>query len=331
MTRPGHGPTHGGRHVPRQPRLPQIDADLFLTDGGIETTLIFDDGFELPDFAAFTLLDQPAGRAALVRYFERYAAIARRDGVGIVLETPTWRASADWGARLGYRSDDLARVNRDAVDLLRDIRERYATAASPVVISGCIGPRGDGYQPEALMSVDEARTYHALQARVFAEAGVDVVTAITMTHSAEAIGVVEAARAVDLPVVISFTVETDGTLPSGEPLGEAIEAVDRATGAYAAYFMINCAHPTHFAAVLAGGEPWTARLRGMRANASRRSHAELDEAEELDRGDAAELADLYHQLRERHPHLTVLGGCCGTDDHHIAAISAACAVPVRAR
>jgi homocysteine S-methyltransferase len=304
--------------------LPQLDADIFLTDGGLETTLIFDDGFELPDFAAFTLVDDPAGRTALVRYLERYAEIAVRDGVGIVLETPTWRASADWAARQGIADAELARLNRDAVALVADVGRRFATSSTPIVVSGCIGPRGDGYVVDDLMSAEEACKYHALQAQAFADAGADLVTAITMTYAAESVGVVEAARAAGLPAVISFTVETDGVLPSGEPLGEAIEAVDAATDGYAAYFMVNCAHPDHLAPALDRSAAWTSRIGGLRANASRRSHAELDEAEELDRGDPAELGDLYRQLRDVHPQIKVLGGCCGTDHNHVAAISTAC-------
>jgi S-methylmethionine-dependent homocysteine/selenocysteine methylase len=304
--------------------LPQLNADVFLTDGGIETTLIFDDGLDLPDFAAFVLLDDPAGRAALERYFERYATIAVRDRIGIVLESATWRANPDWGARRGYDLDRLRAANRDAIDLLFDTRRRFESPATPVVVSGCIGPRGDGYQPEALMSPDEAAAYHSFQASVFADSGADLVTAITMNYPAEAIGVVAAAEAAGLPAVISFTVETDGTLPTGQPLGEAIATVDAATGAYASYFMVNCAHPTHFAHVLDPEAPWVGRLRGIRANASKMSHAELDEAEELDGGDPAELAKDYRALREALPHLTVLGGCCGTNHHHISAISAEC-------
>jgi S-methylmethionine-dependent homocysteine/selenocysteine methylase len=306
-------------------QLPQLSADVFLTDGGIETTLIFDDGFELPDFAAFTLLDERRGRDGLRRYFESYAAVAARHEVGIVLETATWRASTDWGARLGYDVDAVIEVNRAAVDLLVDVRHRYETTDSPVVISGCIGPRGDGYRPDTRMPVDEARNYHALQARTFAATEADLVTAITMTYTEEAIGVTEAARAAGMPVVISFTVETDGALPTGQPLGEAIEAVDAATDSYPAYYMVNCAHPTHFAGVLDSEARWLARLGGVRANASKLSHAELDEAETLDAGDAAELAAQYAELRRQLPSLKVLGGCCGTNHHHIDAISTACA------
>jgi S-methylmethionine-dependent homocysteine/selenocysteine methylase len=310
--------------------LPQLDAPTFLTDGGIETTLIFHDGFELPDFAAFALLADPAGRAALHRYFDSYAAVATRDGVGIVLETPTWRASADWGARAGYGVEDLEAINHDAVDLLVEVRARHETPSTPIVISGCVGPRGDGYQVDATMTAQEARNYHALQARAFAASEADLVTAITMTYVEEAIGVTEASRSAGMPVVISFTVETDGRLPSGQPLGEAIEAVDAATGAYPAYYMVNCAHPTHFASVFDDSPAWTARIGGVRANASKLSHAELDEAEALDAGDPAELAEQYAELRAALPGLRVLGGCCGTDHSHIDAISQRCRLPVPA-
>jgi S-methylmethionine-dependent homocysteine/selenocysteine methylase len=301
--------------------LPQLDADVFLADGGIETTLIFDDGLDLPDFAAFVLLDDPSGREALVRYFESYAAIARRDRVGLVLETPTWRANPDWAARQGYSIDDLDRIDRESVELLMDVRREYETPDTAIVISGCVGPRGDGYRPDEIMTAAEARTYHACQIRAFASSDADLVTAITMTYPAEAIGVTEAARAAEMPAVISFTVETDGRLPTGESLADAIETVDRATDAYPTYYMVNCAHPSHFVDILDSDQPWTARLRGVRANASRLSHAELDEAEELDSGDPAELASAYQTLRRTLPGLTVLGGCCGTNDRHIAAIS----------
>jgi S-methylmethionine-dependent homocysteine/selenocysteine methylase len=306
-------------------QLPQLESDRFLTDGGIETTLIFGDGIDLPDFAAFVLLDDLAGRAALVRYFDAYSAIAVRDGLGIVLETPTWRANPDWAIRQGYSVEAMVAVNRVAVSLLEATRTRHETPRTPVVISGCVGPRGDGYQVDVVMSSDEARAYHATQVRAFAETEADLVTAITMTYSAEAIGIADAARAASMPVVLSFTVETDGSLPSGETLRDAIDAVETATGGYPAYYMINCAHPTHFEGVLDPADPFVRRVRGIRANASRLSHAELDEAETLDEGDPAELAADYRRLRASHAQLTVLGGCCGTNHHHIDAISRATA------
>jgi S-methylmethionine-dependent homocysteine/selenocysteine methylase len=303
--------------------LPQLRGGLFLTDGGIETTLIFHDGLELPHFAAFHLLQDEAGTAALRRYFARYAEIARAKGTGFILESPTWRASADWGEKLGYSAGALAVANAKSIALMQELRAEFQGERMPIVVSGCVGPRGDGYDPGAAMSADEAQDYHARQIGVFAESEADMVTAITMTNASEAIGVARAAETVGMPVAISFTLETDGRLPTGQGLGGAIAEVDGATRGAPAYYMINCAHPTHFAATLAGGAPWLDRIRGLRANASKRSHAELNEAPDLDPGDPAELGREHAVLVARRPRINVLGGCCGTDHRHDERICAA--------
>lgn len=297
-------------------------ATLVVADGGLETTLVFDYGVELTDFAAFPLLDTPEGRAHLRRYYEPYLQIAARAGLPMLLDTPTWRANLDWGARLGYDPDDLTLANQRAVGFVRAV----AAASHPqlaVAINGVIGPRGDGYRAETTMTTSEATRYHAHQAQAFAAAGVDTITAVTMTTVQEAGGVALAAREVGLPAVISFTVEIDGRLPSGQSLADAITGVDDATGGWPAFFMINCAHPTHFEAIL-NEEPWTRRLGGLRANASACSHSELDAAEILDSGNPATLASDYRRLRDRLPKLRLVGGCCGTDHRHVACISASC-------
>ena len=299
--------------------LPQLQTvSPFLTDGGLETTLVFLDGIDLVDFAAFPLLETEAGRAVLRRYFEPYLHLATHAGGGIVLDTPTWRANLDWGARLGYDPARLAAVNHRAVDFVTALAgEQPAVTA---VINGVIGPRGDGYVVDSTMTAAEAAAYHSLQARSFAEAGADMVSAITMTYPEEAVGIARAAAAVSLPAVISFTVETDGRLPCGIAIGDAIDQVDQATGGGPAYYMLNCAHPTHFLDQLDSSATWAARIKGVRANASRLSHAELDVATELDRGDIPALAQLYRDLGDMID-LRVVGGCCGTDHEHITAIA----------
>jgi homocysteine S-methyltransferase len=294
---------------------------LILTDGGLETTLVFHEGLELPHFAAFPLLDDADGRAVLRRYFEGYLAIAREHGTGFQLDTPTWRANADWGARLGYDAAALDRVNRDAVAFARELAAGAGDV--DVRVNGVIGPRGDGYVVGERMDPDAAQAYHREQVASLAGAGADVVSAITMTYPDEAIGIARAAGDADVPAIVSFTVETDGRLPDGATLRDAVEAVDAATGARTEAYMINCAHPAHFADALAGDEQWRRRVRGLRANASRMSHAELDAAEELDAGDPGDLAERYVALRERLPELAILGGCCGTDGRHVAAIASA--------
>jgi homocysteine S-methyltransferase len=305
--------------------LPQLADRLFLTDGGLETTLIFHDGLELPDFSAFHLLGIPGGESALQGYYRRYGEIAARFGTGLILESPTWRANPDWGARLGYTPDALAEANRRALRLLEPIRDEYEGRGVPVVLSGCVGPRGDGYVPTSAMSAREAAAYHRPQIDALAEAGADMVCALTMNYADEAAGVALAAREAGLPVAISFTVETDGALATGQSLGEAVAQVDGGTGGYPVYYMVNCAHPSHVERGLAPEAPWAARLRGLRANASRMSHAELNDAPTLDDGDPAEFGREHAALVARLPWLTVLGGCCGTDHRHVEQIASACA------
>ncbi len=300
--------------------LPQLGGELFLTDGGIETVLVFHEGLDLPEFAAFDLLKDEEGTERLRSYYVPYVALARERGLGFVLESPTWRANPRWAERIGYDLEQLDGLNRKAIALLEEIRDEQEAGGPPIVISGCVGPHDDGYSPAELLSAEAAQDYHSTQIGTFADTAADMVTAITMTYADEAIGVARAAAEAGLPAAISFTVETDGRLPSGQPLGEAIEEVDRETGGSPSYYMINCAHPTHFAEVVEGGDGWRERVRGLRANASTCSHAELDEAEELDEGDPADLGERYARLRQGLPRLNVLGGCCGTDHRHVAEI-----------
>lgn len=307
--------------------LPQLGDTLFLTDGGIETTLMFHDGFELPEFAVFDILKTHRGTDALRRYFRSYASLARDHGLGFVLESATWRASPDWGQRIGYDLQALTEMNQRALALLEEIRLEFEAEDAPMVISGCVGPRGDGYRADSRMDAGEAEDYHSFQARIFADAEADMVCAITMTYTDEAVGVARAARSVGLPVALSFTTETEGHLPSGESLEEAIRIVDDATDGYPAYYMINCAHTSHFEDRLFEGTEWSERIRGLRTNASRLSHAELDEALELDEGDPADFGRQHRRLVQAFPHLTVVGGCCGTDLRHVREV-ARCLAPV---
>ncbi|PWK70797.1 homocysteine S-methyltransferase family protein [Aminobacter sp. AP02] len=303
--------------------LPQMNGGLFLSDGGMETTLIFHDGVELPHFASFVLLDTAEGRQRLKGYYERYLDIARRRRTGFVLDSATWRANPDWGKKLGYDSEALEAVNTSSIRLLEELRDIWETPETPLVVSGAIGPRGDGYKA-GNMNAAAYEAYHAAQIATFEEAGADMVAAYTMNNIDEAIGIVRAAKTLGMPCMISFTVETDGRLVTGRTLQEAIETTDSETGAYPLYYMINCAHPSHFASALAAGEPWLERVRGVKANASTKSHAELDNSETLDAGDPADLGRHYSALTASFPTMRILGGCCGTDHRHVAAICEAC-------
>jgi homocysteine S-methyltransferase len=288
------------------------------------TALVFVDGIDLPCFASFPLISSDVGRRRLRDYFGQHVAVAKSCDTGFILGSPTWRANADWGAKLGYDRVALADINRKSIEFLSSLRNDYVSDGTRVVIEGVIGPRGDGYRPDARMTAKDAERYHREQIGIFSTSDADMISAYTLNYPDEAIGIARAARSLDIPVAISFTVEIDGKLPSGDLLSTAIEQVDAATGSSPAYFMINCPHPSHFENLFATDEPWLRRLVGIRANASRKSHAELDSATQLDAGDPMELAQEYRALRARLPHLSVLGGCCGTDHHHVEAIGRAC-------
>jgi homocysteine S-methyltransferase len=293
----------------------------YLTDGGFETWMFFVEGFEAPEFAAIVLLDDAEARTRMRAYFDKFLGMAQAAGTGFVLDTNTWRGCPSWAPALDVSEPELLRLSRDGVAFARDIRAAWASRVNPVIVNGVVGPAGDGYHAANAPDASEAESLHAPQIGVLADGGVDMVSAITMTSSAEAIGIARAAAAQDLPSVVSFTVETDGRLPSGETLAQAIAATDDATGAAPLYYMVNCAHPDHFSEHLAGNAAWISRIGGLRANASRLSHAELDEAESLDDGNPEEFGVLHARLAAVLPGLRVVGGCCGTDHRHVGCVS----------
>lgn len=304
-------------------QLPQLGDRLFIAHAGLELVMMFHERFELPHMAAFVLLKDTRARQAMRRYFDGFAEIARNAGAGLIVDGPTWRASPDWGAKIGYSPAELAQANRDSLELQRRIRDAHQLDVVPIVLSAAIGPRGDGYVAGARMTPAEAEAYHAFQIRIFAETEADMVTAYTINYVEEAVGIARAARAARIPCAISFTLETDGKLPSGQSLGEAIAAVDAATDAAPAYYMINCAHASHFDQVLSADAPWIGRLRGLQGNASKKSHAELDASTTLDEGNPVEFGVEKAALHRRLPHINILGGCCGTDHRHIEQVAQA--------
>lgn len=304
--------------------LPQLTGKPFLTDGGIETVLVFQQGIELPCFAAFDVLRNEEHCAWLRQYFLDFIDLASQHQAGLILEAVTWRASKDWAQQLGYSEIELAECIHKAVTLLENVRNESMDKDIDLVISGCMGPRGDGYSPTHQMSADQAEDYHSHQIGIFNDTAADMVTALTLNYINEAVGLARAAKAAKIPAAIAFTVETNGHLPSGDSLQQAIETVEQETDASPSYYMINCAHPTHFKSVLNEEEDWVQRVRGIRANASRCSHKELDNATELDAGDPKDLAMQFKQLRTTLKNLNILGGCCGTDIRHISEIAKAC-------
>ncbi|RGE17629.1 homocysteine S-methyltransferase family protein [Leucobacter sp. wl10] len=297
-------------------------AGAVLTDGGIETALADRLGQELPEFAAFVLLDGAEGREALRAYYRPFVELARRRGLPLVLDTPTWRANPDWAERLGYDAEALDRANADAVALVRGTAEEHdgsggeGGGAAEILVNGCVGPRYDDYDASQRMTAEEAERYHWPQVRALAEAGADRVTAVTTLDAAEGVGVVRAAQRARIPVAVSFVVDADGRLAGGGTLAEGIGEVDAATGGAACGFLVNCAHPDEAAAGLAAcaGAPELDRIVGFRLNAAR--HDETGEGD-----DPRTFARLEASLREHAPNAVALGGCCGTDVPHIAALA----------
>ena len=302
--------------------LPQLSGDMFLCDAGLETDLIFNHGIEIREFAAHTLLPTRGGRAALTRYFEGFLNLAKERDAGFILDSATWKAHRHWARDLGADATELRAANEESIRYIGELRDRFAHNAKPIVLNAIIGPCGDAYRPDVAISTDQAEDYHAEQLGWIADTEADMVTAVTFNQASEAAGLVRAARSVGLPAVVSFTVETDGALPTGQSMADAIAEVDDASDSYPSYFMINCAHPQHFSKILVDA-PWTRRIRGIRANASRKSHAELDEAPALDAGNPAEMAGQYRELEDRMPWLNIFGGCCGTDLRHVTEIAGA--------
>jgi homocysteine S-methyltransferase len=291
-------------------------------DAGLETDMIFNHGIEVREFAAHTILPDPKGRDALASYFRRFLTLARENDAGFILDSQTWKAHMHWAEDLAATEEQLEEANRDSVAFIAGLRDEFSGNAKPIVLNGVIGPKGDAYAPEKEIAAHEAEAYHSRQIGWLAKTEVDMITAFTITQSSEATGIVRAARAVDLPVVVSFTLETDGNLPTGQSLRDAVVAVDEATESGAAYFMVNCVHPDHFSHVLEDRD-WSRRIRGICCNASRKSHAELDESEILYDGDPVEFGEQNKAMRDDRPWLNVFGGCCGCDLRHVTEIARA--------
>jgi len=300
--------------------VPQLDGPALLTDSGLETDLIFGRGWDLPEFASFPLLDSDEGRATLLAYYQEHVDVAMKHRAGFVFETPTWRASRDWGQRLGYDAIHLDAINGDAVRLLAQVRDA-SPSLTYATISGNLGPRGDGYVPSTTMTAAESRAYHARQIQSLVDGGADVITVLTLNYAAEGLGIAQAAQDAGSPVILSFTVETDGSLPDGSTLADAITLIDGHTDGYVSFYGLNCAHPDHITPAIVDGATWTGRIGALRANASKLSHAELDALGTIDAGDPRELAAGYSELTTFLPNLTIFGGCCGTDVRHVREIA----------
>jgi S-methylmethionine-dependent homocysteine/selenocysteine methylase len=298
----------------------QCDGELFLTEGGTETEIMYKWGFELPHFAMFSLLENRDAMSAMRGIFRRYLDVVAKHEMSAMLTGLDYRASPDWGALLGYSPEALADANHRSIDFLRDVARDYSGDIRRTLVGGCIGPRGDAYQLNRSITSTEAEDYHAVQLTTLKQADVDFACAMTFNNTAEAIGVTRAAARIGVPLVISLTVDATGRLKSGLTVAEAIETIDARTGAMPAFYMLNCSHPVEFASALADGE-WIRRVRGIRPNASKMEKLALCKLGHLEEGDPVELGRLMGDLARRHCHMDVWGGCCGTAEVHLDEIA----------
>jgi homocysteine S-methyltransferase len=299
----------------------QADGTIYLTEGGQETEIQYRHGHHLQEFAMFPLLDRPQAVADMTAMYQRYLDVAVAAGMPVMMGGLDYRASTDWGAKLGYSPEALATMQVRCIDFLRDIAEPYRTRLPAIYISGVAGPRGDAYSLNETITAESAEAYHFAQLRTLAEAGVDLVTAMTFNSVPEAIGVARAAARLDLPLCVSFTLDS-GTarLKSGPTLREAIEATDAEAGdARPDFYGVNCSHPYEFIPALEAGD-WIRRIRMLRPNASAKDKIELCQIGHLEEGDPEELGRLMGDLADRYPHIDIWGGCCGTWDKHLEQI-----------
>lgn len=299
----------------------------FLTDGGIETRLIYEFGIDLPDFASFLALFDDRGRAALREIYRGYLAVAAEFRMPMLVGAPTWRAHPECLRRFGFaKADDLRRVNAEAVAFLQDLRRETRTETL-VHIAGVIGPRRDGYRAEDAPALDEARAYHEAQAQALAGLGVDLLYAPTFPSRDELAGVAQAMARTGLAYALAPVIDPKGRLLDGHSFAEAVRLVDESTDPKPLYFLAGCVHPSTFLAAAAEGGDRTmprmpGRLAGIKANASPLPPEELDRLGHLDADAPAVLAQEILAARRRYG-LRILGGCCGTNDRHIRALAEA--------
>lgn len=300
---------------------------VVLGDSGLETTLIYDEGWELPCFATFPFMKSERGRQRLKQYWMDHIDFAENSKCSsFLLGGIGWRCNRDWGTKLGYSQSALDEFIRLSVSDQIALRAEKETDRIKILLVGNMGGRGDGYKPESLMTSEEARDYHRHQISTYKALEIDVLLFNTVSYIDEALGVAEAAKCLDMPILLSFTLEMDGCLPSGQTLADAIRSIDTATNSYPIGYLINCVHPGQALDHLLcyRSEAWTCRLLGVKGNASRKSHAELNDSLTLDRGDVEDFGECYRQLREVYPGMNIFGGCCGTDLDHLRSLCQHC-------
>jgi homocysteine S-methyltransferase len=300
---------------------PQREGIFYLTEGGQETEIQYRHGHDLPEFAMYPLLDKPEGMADLKAMYSRVLDVAAEHGFAAMISGLDYRGSPDWAAKLGYSREGLADALTQAIAFLREVAQPYEGQIKDILIGGQVGPRGDAYSLNRTITADEAEEYHSFQLEVHKRNEVDYVWAATFNNVPEAVGVARAAARIDLPLQISFTLDSNHCLKSGPSLKEAIEAVDAEAGdARPDFYGINCSHPLEFEPALEPGD-WIKRIRSLRPNASAKDKIDLCKLGHIEDGDPFDLGQRVGALARRYPHLDIFGGCCGTWAPHLDQIA----------
>lgn len=301
--------------------FPREDGILYLTEGGTETEVIYRHGHELRDFAMFELMNKPEAVRDMENMYRRYLDKAAQYGFSALMSGFDYRASPDWGAKLGYSAEGLREMQHKCIDFLRGVSRAYEDQIERIAIAGCIGPKGDAYSLNRDITAEEAEDYHATQCETLRDCGVDLIWAATINNIPEAVGISRAAARVGLPVNMSFTLDSSHKLKSGPSLKEAIEATDTEAGAARPdSYGINCSHPLEFEPALEPGD-WARRLRSLRPNAAKMDKVSLCKLGHIEEGDPEELGQMMGDLAKRYPDIDIWGGCCGTWDKHFDRIA----------
>jgi len=293
----------------------------YLTEGGTETEILYKYGYEVPHFAVFELLNDPAGKRQLEAMFARYLDAAADNNWAALMGGLDYRASPDWGRLLGYSPAGLTEMQIRCIECLRDVARPYRGQLPDIRISGIVGPRGDAYALNRTITAQEAEDYHAPQLETLKQLDVDMAWAATFNNVAEAVGVSRAASKIGVPVCLSFTLSGNHRLQSGPTLREAVETVDAEAGEHRpTCFGINCSHPLEFIPALEPGD-WVLRVRSIRPNATAMDKLSLCKLGHLEDGDPVDLGRRLADLAARYPHIDMWGGCCGTWDRHLGEIA----------
>ena len=295
---------------------------LILAEGAVIERIKREFKFELNQYIENAgMIYDTIGKKILDKIYNQYISVAYKFNLPILILTPTWRANKERLELAGFKDKN---VNADCVKFLFDIRNKYGEFASKILIGAPMACKGDAYNPEEALLSDEAYNFHKFQVKKLSEAGVDFLLGSTLPASSEALGMAKAMAESNIVYILSFVIHPNGKLLDGTSLNETISVIDNSVSPKPIYYMLNCVHPTHCMSAinneLNNTEVIRTRLKGLQANGSAMSPEELELLEKTSSQSPSiwgkKMIDLY-----LNSNLKILGGCCGTNHHHIKSIA----------